>query len=502
MNHSTFDSQESLRQAREKFNFEMLLQHLGHAPQSGRFQSMRCPFCHKKSKAGLFTSEGARLFKCHSTSCPTGAKAMDDVGYLAFVNGRLRGEAFADFLKLAGVWKERTDTRTSPGLDGTSPPAAQPAPEPEAAPEQRASFEGDTSSSQPSGFYPLFPDVTVTPGEAPSISNPETDPLPAAPGHPPLPTEPVPTQGASPESEVSLDGEAPSSLTIAGVSDEVGATEALRWFYSRLTLSPADEQLLHDKRGLGTDACVAFGFKSNPRTNVGLLDSMVGMFSTGALIQCGLWQARENNPPAPNRQFFGYGRIGKSKDGKDKEVWGWTHPILIPYFDANGELIHLHPHKGGAKGGHRSLYIPRRAGVKAAESFSNVIITEGEFKAAALAQCLGGSMGVVGMPGIQMANNYAMFEELVEWLLSVKAKRVVVVYDNEEKSDPNLPSYKPDRKKRFDAEIWERILALKVWTRLRIETGVWTLPAQWRDANGKADWDGALAAFVKRGSAS
>jgi hypothetical protein len=99
-----------------------------------------------------------------------------------------------------------------------------------------------------------------------------------------------------------------------------------------------------------------------------------------------------------------------------------------------------------------------RTGHKVKEKFWKVVITEGEFKAAALWQVVGGGRddgkdpwGVVALPGITFAKTYEVREALNHWIWSVGAREVVVAYDNEEKGDPSLESYKADKRKRYDA---------------------------------------------------
>src|SRR5262245_25444476 len=92
-----------------------------------------------------------------------------------------------------------------------------------------------------------------------------------------------------------------------------------------------------------------------------------------------------------------------------------------------------------------------------------------------------------------MAKNYFIFDEICRWITQSGRPRVVICYDNEDKGTPGLPGYKQDRRDRHDAAIWARILEARLHAGLKIKTGVVMLPNEWRDANGKADWDGGLA---------
>jgi len=241
------------------------------------------------------------------------------------------------------------------------------------------------------------------------------------------------------------------------------------------------------------------GFKSNARANLPILESMKDHFPMSVLWEAGLWQRQESTRPNP--QFHGWGRIGRrrSKDdsGLDKEEWGWVQPILIPYFDATGELVHIRPHKGGVKGKPARLYVPRVGGQKNEERFAKVFITEGEFKASALWQWARTSgVGVAALPGVQMANNYICREELEHWLERVGAKKIIIVYDNEQKGDPEMPGYKAEWEKRYDAQIWAHVLAARLKSK-QFSAAVSQLPTKWQIA-GKADWDGAMASLVSQ----
>ena len=227
----------------------------------------------------------------------------------------------------------------------------------------------------------------------------------------------------------------------------------------------------------------------------------------------------------PNNQFCGSGQVGKKpekdrRDDKDKWQWGWCEPVLIPYFNEAGELIKLRPHKGGASAGTAAgserIYVPRdyralrahRVELAAntssplregnSERFPTVIICEGEYKAMVIWQMIGGGMalnldagdrqepvGVCALPGISFARNLKMRADLESWLRAAGCQRVIVSFDDEDKS------HKPMRQ-RFDAIIYARYLARDLGVQLRIEARViLKLPEEWR-VHGKADWDGGL----------
>src|SRR5882724_9681906 len=104
-----FDSEASMREAVSRFPIERVLEQFGCMPIGGSFKKMVCPFCQKKTSAGVFKGQdGTMLFKCHSTSCKSGTTAMGPVQVIAMISGMSQRDAFVSYLKMAGVWKERT----------------------------------------------------------------------------------------------------------------------------------------------------------------------------------------------------------------------------------------------------------------------------------------------------------------------------------------------------------------------------------------------------------
>ncbi|HEV2330556.1 MAG TPA: hypothetical protein VGY56_17385 [Verrucomicrobiae bacterium] len=438
-----FDNDESLRQAEAKMPMERLIREFGHGPKhEDGWKAFQCPFCKKEDKAGVFTAagNGTKLFKCMSSSCE-GNTVMPVVKLFMRFRGITDGrEGFIEYLKLAGVWQDVPRRETEVSFQATN---------------------GD-------GYA------------------------------------------------------------------------ALREFYSRLTLLPRDEHRIFQKRGLVSATVEALGFKSNQRANRRLLLELGKMFSWDELKASGLWIAgKDLKTRRPNSQFCGCIQLARKpknqrKSADDKSVWGWCDEgwcpkcerasigddcsicgaklksgdaVLIPYFNPDGELIALRPHKGGAPEGTAAstmhIYVPREP-KSAAEHFHTVIVTEGEFKAAALCQTIGAGrtdggkpVGVSALPGIYFARHWAVREELNEWLETVQCRRVIVAYDYEDKGNPAFgDAYQPEMRKRFDSQIWARFLATDLSKKLHIRGEVIVLPAQWQ-TNGKADWDGALAKFAQ-----
>lgn len=434
---------DDIRLARQRLPLRDLMSRSGDDPD-GR----KCPFCEKKGSGSLFKPKGEshELFKCHRTSCPSATSgdgtAWDEVGYLMWKQGLSRSEAFKEYLKLAGVWEDRPSQSTS----------------------KRKKIGAEKSPVNEAGES----------GENADEFEPEADEA-----------EPVHLDPAADEALDQHETE---------VALGVEPVKVLEDFYSQLTLSPEDEALLWDKRGLTPETARALGYRSNPKTNAELLEQLRQRHQPWALTRSGLFKP-DRGGIKPSGQFYGYGITGKRKDanGKDDFSWGWTHPPLIPYRDETGALVHLRPHKGMATGKSPRLY---RIEPSDRVKLKYLIVTEGEFKAAALWQAFDGSAAVCALPGITMAKNWNVWEDLLNWISDLLPHRIIVAYDNEEKGDPKLPGFKSEPWRRHDAEVWARYLAGQV-EKHGYDARVAHLPDTWRDSDGKADWDGVLARLVR-----
>jgi hypothetical protein len=283
---------------------------------------------------------------------------------------------------------------------------------------------------------------------------------------------------------------------------------ALLAFYERLSLSDADRQELKTKRGLSDEMIERSGFRSNDQSNLAILEALALEYPEYELVQCGLY-TRKGHGCKPSGQFYGWGVVGKKKrlpeewlesgeydDLEDDEiVWankesGQCNPILIPYFDPSGQLIGLRPHKGFPKGQKPRLYLA--GGRQMVRPCCGAVIVEGEFKAAALQDMVGQEeWAAAGVPGITQVKNLHVWADLLVWLKRIWAQTVAVVFDNEEHKDRPLED-------RSEAEIWARVCAVRL-AKEGYDARVGHLPDDWRNGQGKADWDGALAAFLQAG---
>lgn len=443
MNNEFIDK---LNQARQKLPLKILMEKRGRGPSNRNWKSFpHCPYCEGKRCAGVFSGPQGEMFKCHSPSCRSmtagpGA-AWDEIAFLAFELGCDRRTATRVWLEEAGLWEDhllKALASKPASLKHTNKP-----------------FSEDASS-----------DTAET--------------------------------AASPE-------EAPVDVT---------AKSPLIVFYEALELFYADREELQTKRGLSDEAIDAAGYRTNCRANLELLHSLTKDFSEAELVRWGLWSSKEKHRK-PNAQYYGFGVIGKKKklppelldsgdyDGLDDDdfVWDWKesgkcNPILIPYFDVDGNLISLRPHKGFPRGQQPRLYLA--GGHTAVKRCKRAVITEGEFKADALQSTLGASWAVAAVPGITMIKNLDVWGDVLVWLQRLGVEEVIFVFDNEEQTNPAQPYYKPHLEDRFVAEVWARVGAIRL-DKEGYQARVGHLPDEWRNEQGKVDWDSALAAFLNKG---
>lgn len=166
--------------------------------------------------------------------------------------------------------------------------------------------------------------------------------------------------------------------------------------------------------------------------------------------------------------------------------------ILIPYLDKDGKCIYLRAHKNGLPDIQTQLYCPYLMQVD--KKSSKIVLTEGEFKALALRQ-----LNITGL-GLQGISTWTgnKFQELVRSLRELKSDKqdfeVVILFDTEDKNNPEHPKYQECKDKPFSKypnEFWAYILCYKLYKEGFI-CKIATLPADWMVA-GKIDLDMALS---------
>lgn len=155
--------------------------------------------------------------------------------------------------------------------------------------------------------------------------------------------------------------------------------------------------------------------------------------------------------------------------------------VIIPYLNAGGRAYLIRPHKLGLSGIPVEIYCPDWA------IGADLVMTEGEFKAAASAQL---GIPAIAIPGISSFSKDNL-PRLVKFLADLKVRNICILFDNEVKDDPKFKNYKDNPADRHDTAFYAYFMARQL-DQAGFRAQVGTLPDSWR-VQGKADIDGALA---------
>lgn len=256
-------------------------------------------------------------------------------------------------------------------------------------------------------------------------------------------------------------GEGLSEVTAMGPAR---ARDIYRRFVRVAGLSDVHRQDLRTRRGFADTLIDQLVFRSGGQEAVAAVEKLREELSDQELLDAGLL-IEINGVLAVNSQF-----------SDDR--------VIIPYLDENGEVYYLRPHKLGFQGVPPEPYC--RFFLK--DRPETIVLTEGEFKAAALWQV---GIPAIAVPGISSFGG-KHFERLVDLLREFGVRRVTVIFDNEIKDNPTFSNFKEKPEDRYDTQFWSYLMAYKLGREGFISRVGW-LPDKWRK-NGKADWDGALAA--------
>ncbi len=228
-------------------------------------------------------------------------------------------------------------------------------------------------------------------------------------------------------------------------------------------LTPEHREELQKKRGFNDKIIDSLRFRSGGDYMIGVVQQIQDEYEESDLVSAGIL-VDVNGSTIINDQL---------KDGR----------ILIPYLDAAGNCYHLRPHKLGFKD------IPPEAYCRLLlrNKPEHVVITEGEFKAAALLQW---GIPALAIPGVSTFGKL-YFERFLQFLKEHNIKKTTIIFDSEEKGNPEYPNYKEKAEDRYDTEYWSYFMGYQL-SRHGVSTKIGWLPAEWRE-NGKIDFDGALA---------
>ena len=120
----------------------------------------------------------------------------------------------------------------------------------------------------------------------------------------------------------SVDVEAEEETTESQESPEpLKVVVAIRYFWERIPFLEEDAEKLWKQRGLTRRTCVMTGLRSSPRSNEKILLEMRDKIPIDVLLDACLWikGVVPGAEPQPNKQFFGWGVVGKSMTESGEE---------------------------------------------------------------------------------------------------------------------------------------------------------------------------------------
>ena len=86
--------------------------------------------------------------------------------------------------------------------------------------------------------------------------------------------------------------------------------------------------------------------------------------------------------------------------------------------------------------------------------------------------------------------------EVRQFITRNGARDAIVMFDNENKGNPKLPGYNPNVERRFDAVAYALVLARSL-SKSYVHGHFGMIPDSFRDAKGKADFDGVIRSMIK-----
>ncbi|RJR13784.1 DUF3854 domain-containing protein [Candidatus Parcubacteria bacterium] len=245
-------------------------------------------------------------------------------------------------------------------------------------------------------------------------------------------------------------------------------------FLRKASLEPEDREALKKERGFSDDIINLCQFVSCSPKNRKIIEELQQTFDEADLLESGILEITEKGL-VPCSQLLG---IYNKKNQ-------FVNNICIPYFDAEGRVFYLRPHKFGFKGKGINVYTP----VRKIDNSKPLILAESEFKAAAAIQF---GYPAIGVPGIHSfaVNNFDRLRDLIETL---NVAELIVMYDNEIKNNPKFPNFKTEVLKQWDTQ-WRAVdITRKLMSALpSLKVRIASLPESWM-VDGKIDIDGALA---------
>lgn len=471
----TYDWDSLKAETLSRLGLASLFSQLGYslARTDGRWQ--RCPRCGKDAK---FNIKEDKRFSCYNPSCDfhydnlSALKLKNDaIGLMAVTEGVTWQHASYRCMLLAGtLTQEQYDSLTDPA--------------------KREKRKRNRKKKPP------------TPAETPPTSDESAEPDNVVPFAEPKAAEekkPLRTAEPTPEEDTipGLSAPAPSE------DDDKPAPEAWQKLWERLPLLDGDRTRLIEERGLSREMVEKCGYRSSRAANFNLIEKLRREIDDDeSLIEYGILRS-DSRGIRPEPQICGSGNTGQRDEQGHPIFAPDANPILIPYFNIHGEVITMRAHKGG---------LPKRLlpGEIETTNYSHpygehflrqhrgtrfCVITEGELKAAACAQQ---GIPTLAIPGITFINNPIFRAELLALLSRHQIDEVVIIFDNEEKGDPALPTFIQNPNKRYDVVIWANVIAFHLRKAGIRSVRIGQLPDRCRDKKGKADFDGILIDCIRQ----
>lgn len=264
---------------------------------------------------------------------------------------------------------------------------------------------------------------------------------------------------------------------------------AFEEIYNRLVISSKlldwHRKDLNERRGFSDETIRKFRFVSGGRHMEAFEDEMLlavkdgsmresDLVASGAFMHDG--KAMRINPVLLNERT----KINSKESAN----------VIIPYINLKGDVYVVRPHKLGLTGVPIEVYHEAALAGNPPE----IVLTEGEFKAAAAVQY---GIQALAVPGISSFSEKE-WPRLMKMMNDHGVKKVTIMFDNETKDDPALPNYKDKPYDRYDTQFYAYYMAKKIETDMKIEVMIATLPEAWK-VDGKIDIDGAAAQLRTQG---
>lgn len=251
--------------------------------------------------------------------------------------------------------------------------------------------------------------------------------------------------------------------------------EIYSFLVSEAVLSGPHQDNLQAKRGFSKELIEELKFRSGGPYLLEIEPKLIVKFMERDLVASGVF-IQDGRRIRMNPQLL---REETELEGKKFDN------ILIPYLDEEGAPYLIRPHKMGFKGVGAQVYQT----LFFKDKSSDIVLTEGEFKAAAGWQY---AIPTIAIPGVGSFSE-KKFSEFAKMLTDKKIKRVTILFDNETKDDPEIAErYNPKPEKRHDTEFYAYYMASRLELEAGLEVLIATLPNAWK-VRGKIDIDGALA---------